>query len=415
MFETTRGMLLPAGKRLLPLLFALIAAVPIAARGDDGMVDVRTLPRLEGAVEEVARTESYRMNYSVPTVVPITTAATRKLLAGAGWMEYVHPSSQSSRPMSFKKGRHGLFVSFSQAPGRPDQSVVYYSADRLYADVPFPNDATDIVYNSRRPYLSCTTAGTIQASLDFFRTGLLAAGWSALSAADITARWPNAKPDETAENGTRAYFSRDVRDGGPKQPPIMLALQRHGDGKTGVEIKIAPFAQPPTLEIARDAIGLPMPDTTANLGSTGSTELEPPQGRGHRRRQAARGAVVLSPRTCGAELEGGGERRHRDRQRRHPQLLLRGSNCQAHAGAQIRPHLRQPRHRGEGSRAGGAGQGEEGSRREILQGCAGDRAAADGRRRSAAGSRRRPACRMRRCARSPMRASRCRCRMAPRT
>ena len=121
MFETTRGMLLPAGKRLLPLLFALMAAAPMAARADDGMVDVRTLPRLEGAVEEVARTESYRLNYTVPTVVPITTAATRKLLAANGWQEYVHPSSQSSRPPSFKKGRHGLFVSFSQALGRPDQ------------------------------------------------------------------------------------------------------------------------------------------------------------------------------------------------------------------------------------------------------------------------------------------------------
>ena len=272
MFETTRGILVPAGKRLLPLIFALIAAAPITARADDGMVDVRTLPRLEGAVEEVARTESYRLNYTVPTVAPITTAATRKLLAANGWQEYVHPSSQSSRPPSFKKGRHGLFVSFSQALGRPDQSVVYYTADRLYAVVPFPDDATDIVYDSRRPYLSCTTAATVEASLDFFRTGLLAAGWSVLSAADIAARWPNAKANETIANGARAYYSRDVRDGGPKQPPIMLDLGRRGDGKTGVEIKIAPFAQPQTLEVARDAIGLPMPDTTSGLGSTGSSD-----------------------------------------------------------------------------------------------------------------------------------------------
>ena len=70
MFETTRGMLVPdLANACCPSLFALIAAVPIAARGDDGMVDVRTLPRLEGAVEEVARTKSYRLNYSVPTVV----------------------------------------------------------------------------------------------------------------------------------------------------------------------------------------------------------------------------------------------------------------------------------------------------------------------------------------------------------
>ena len=101
---------------------------------------------------------------------------------------------------------------------------------------------------------------------------MLEAGWSTLSAADIATRWPNAKLDETAANGARAYYSRDVRDGGPKQPPIMLALQRRGDGKTGVEIRIAPFAQPQTLELARDAIGLPMPDKTSGLGSTGSSD-----------------------------------------------------------------------------------------------------------------------------------------------
>src|SRR5882672_1438963 len=155
MFETTRGMPVPAGKRLLAFTLVLLAGMPMAARADDGMVDVRTLPRLEGAVEEVARTESYRLNYSVPTVVAVTTAAARKLLAANGWMEYVHPSDQASRPMSFKKGPRGLLVSFSQGPGRPDQSVVYYSADRLYAIVPFPDDATDIVYDTRRPYLSC--------------------------------------------------------------------------------------------------------------------------------------------------------------------------------------------------------------------------------------------------------------------
>ena len=270
MFETMRGMLIPAGKRLLLLLFALIAATPMA-RADDGLVDVHTLPQLEGAVEDTARTETYSLKYRVSTVVPVTTAATRKLLAANGWQEFVYPDP-GGHPMSFKKGQQGLTVTFSQGLGRPDQSVVYYSADRLYNNMPFPDDATDIVFDDRRPYLSCVTATTVESVFDFFRQGLLAAGWMTLSASDIAARWPNAKIDETVANRAVAYFSNDVRDGGPKRQPIMLSLLRRDDGKTSVEIKSAPFMQPQNLELAKDAIGLPVPNHTGGFGTTGSSD-----------------------------------------------------------------------------------------------------------------------------------------------
>jgi hypothetical protein len=271
MFGTTRGTHVPARKLLLALVTVLMASTSIAARADDGMVDVRTLPRLEGAVEDTSRTRIDSLNYGVPTVVAVTAAATRKLLAANGWQEFVYPDP-SGHPMSFKKGQQGLTVTFSQGLGRPDQSVVYYSPDRLYNNVPFPPDASDIVFDDRRPYLSCLTAATIEASLDLFQQGLVAAGWTALSAADIAARWPNAKPGQTIANGAIAYFSYDVRDGGPKQPPIMLSLERRDDGKTGVEIKVAPFMQPQNLELAKDVIGLPMPDHTDGFGSTGSSD-----------------------------------------------------------------------------------------------------------------------------------------------
>ena len=274
MFGTSRGTQVPARLALLAFIFALSAAAPMDARADDGLVDVRTLPRLEGAVLDPSKDERYpemNLSFRVPTVVAITTAATRKLLAANGWQEFVYPDP-TSRPISFKRGQQGLTVSFSQGLGRPDQSVVYYNADRLYNNVPFPQDATDIVFDDRRPYLSCMTAATVEASLDLFRQGLLAAGWSALSAADIAARWPNAKPDETIANGAIAYFSRDIRDGGPKQPPIMLSLLRRDDGKTSVEIKVAPFMQPQNLELAKDAIGLPVPNFTEGFGSTGSSD-----------------------------------------------------------------------------------------------------------------------------------------------
>jgi hypothetical protein len=272
MFGTTRGMLIPARKHLLALTLAVIAGAPLAARADDGMVDVRTLPRLEGAEEDTTRTETYRLVYGVATVVPITSAATKKLLAANGWVPYVRPLEDSSTFLLFKKGKQGLNVSFTQDLGRPDRSTVHYDADRIYVNVPFPDGATDVVFHERRPYLNCIAPGTVEANLDFFRKGLIATGWSPLSLADAAARWPTAKFDQPAANSAHAYFSRDVNDGGPKQPPVRLSLQRRDDGSTNVELKIAPFMLPEKFELATEAIGLPVPNHNVGFGSTGSAD-----------------------------------------------------------------------------------------------------------------------------------------------
>ena len=81
MFETTRGTPVPARRRLLALVFALVAAGPIAAAptvalADDGLVDVRTLPRLEGAVERADHTTPHSLTYAVPTPVTVTSPTT---------------------------------------------------------------------------------------------------------------------------------------------------------------------------------------------------------------------------------------------------------------------------------------------------------------------------------------------------
>ncbi len=56
----------------------MAVGAPLAAKADNGIVDVRALPRLEGAVEDTARTQSYSLSYGVPTVVAVTTAADQK-------------------------------------------------------------------------------------------------------------------------------------------------------------------------------------------------------------------------------------------------------------------------------------------------------------------------------------------------
>ena len=236
------------------------------------MVDVRTLPRLEGAVDDHAHTETHRLSYGVTTPVAITRPATRKLLAASGWIAYVRPMDESSTSLLFKKGPQGLDVSFTQGLGRPDRSVVYYDANRLTANVPFPDDATDIVFDERRPYLSCFTAAPVEAALEFFRTALAAAGWLPLSAADAAADWPNAVLDDKMTNGARAYFSYVNTDGGYRQPPIILSLRHRDDGSTSVEIRVAPFALPQNLGVARESAGLPVPDHSPSSGSTGDSD-----------------------------------------------------------------------------------------------------------------------------------------------
>jgi hypothetical protein len=248
-----------------------MGAMPIAAHSDDGIVDVRTLPRLEGAVEDVARTRPESLSYGTPSVVAITTAATKKLLADNGWVPYVEPLEESSSALSFKKGQQGLRVSFTQGLGRPDQSIVYYTANRINANVPFPDDATDIVFDGNRPYLYCITAATVDATLAFFQRELVASGWSPLSAADITARWPDAEINQTIESGLRAYFGRDDREHSGRQMPIMLSLQRRADDRTGVNIKVAPFALPQNLEAGSEMAGLPRPARTKTAQSSGSS------------------------------------------------------------------------------------------------------------------------------------------------
>jgi hypothetical protein len=150
MLGTSRG-ITPAGKRLVPLILLMAACAPIAARADDGLVDVQTLPRLQGAVEDVSRTQLHSLQYGVPTVVAITADTTKKLIAADGWVPYLRPLDEKSTSLTFKKAQQGLYVSFTQGLGRPDQSVVYYSAERITANVPFPPNATEIVFDEHRP------------------------------------------------------------------------------------------------------------------------------------------------------------------------------------------------------------------------------------------------------------------------
>ena len=220
-------------------------------------VDVSRVVRLDGAQVVADRTTADQMVYSVPGAVPATAAAVKKLLAADGWTPYVAPLEENSSLLWFKKGRQGLGVSLTQTLGQPGQSSVYYSPKRLTFAVPFPADAGDVVFDDIRPYFGATTSGSAEATTDFFRKELIAAGWMPLTAADAAAKWPGAAADDKS-----AYYIRG-------KDRVIAVTVKPRDGKVFAEVRVPPFARPQTVEFEKELYGLPAPKLFKTSGGTG--------------------------------------------------------------------------------------------------------------------------------------------------
>jgi hypothetical protein len=220
-------------------------------------VDVRRLPHPEGATQDPARaSSSTSVSYNIPRPLADTIATVEATLAADGWQEYRRPDDETSTTLKFfKKGPQGLSVSFYTP--KPTESIAEYGSAWIYVDLPFPDAASETVFDDRRPYLSSVTAAASDSVLDFYEKELGAEGWVPLSAAEAPARWPNAKLDG------KTYFTRE------KQKPILLSRTRRDDGKTNVEIMVAPFAQPQNIEADGEAYGMPKPKLFKTSGSSG--------------------------------------------------------------------------------------------------------------------------------------------------
>ncbi|MBC9878125.1 hypothetical protein G8O24_12305 [Bradyrhizobium sp. INPA01-394B] len=254
-----RGTRAPARGLLLACSLMLMASTARATQFDAGYVDPHTVPMLPGAFENTSRPDSSQVQYGVPTVVAVTSAAVKKMLIADGWVPYVRPLDETNTNLVFKKGRQGLSVFFTQGLGRPDQSSVSYSPSRIYANVPFPDGAIDLVFDETRPYLGCIAPATLESAQEFYAREMAAIGWRKLTP-ETAASWPNADLTASVPNGVRAFYDHpdDDSTGFYKQKPVMLTLTRRDDGRTNVDIRIAPFALPTNLE-AGDAAGLPEP------------------------------------------------------------------------------------------------------------------------------------------------------------
>jgi hypothetical protein len=236
-----------------------MASPALAATSDDGIVDVHMLPKLQGAIEDNSRPDPYRVQYGVPTVVAVTAAAAKKMLSADGWVPYVRPLDETNTTLAFKKGRQGLSVAFTQGLGRPDQSAVSYTPNRIYSNVPFPEGAIDLVFDETRPYLGCIAPAAFDATLNFYAREMAAIGWRKLTP-ETAASWPNADLTAAVPNGVRAFYGHPDGDSTQfyQQKPVMLTLTRRDDGRTSVDIRIAPFALPTDLQ-SEEMSGLPAP------------------------------------------------------------------------------------------------------------------------------------------------------------
>jgi len=248
--------------------FIFLAGITSKA-GAQSSFDISSIPRPEGAAIADDKPSSSSVTYVYPASVANTALAAEKALNDQGWLRYSPPDQP--RSIRFKKGRVGIYVNYTMSGGKVDQSRLSYSHNNsIPANVPFPDDATGIIYDENRPFLSCITGLSVDAALEFFRLGLAAEGWSPLDVATIASKWPDAKLDIAVESGTRAYFNRDGRE--QQWPQVMLTLQRDAAGKTLVDLRTAPFALPQDLPFYKEFAGLPASQRYKQTGATGSTD-----------------------------------------------------------------------------------------------------------------------------------------------
>lgn len=200
-------------------------------------LDTSKLPRSTGAKEIFANASS--TIYTAPGNVTQTAEAVRTLLRANGWQQFAPnasalPATAEMQIATFRKGPQALSVMVNVAPAQNNATSVNYTATLMRHDLPFPADATDIVFDPDRPTLSLMTRNSVEQTLAFFRTELAARGWSRWTSKGGKQTDMGGPAGEITDHGAFSYY---VRDNGQ---PVILLLQRKPDDRLRAEIKPVP-------------------------------------------------------------------------------------------------------------------------------------------------------------------------------
>lgn len=205
----------------------------------DKGLDTSSVPRIAGSTDTYVSPAV--THFSTKQTVAETADAAIRTLAAAGWQPYEAPFSSKAdipnqRMMSFKKGAQALSVFISMAPAQGNATVVQYGQLPVVTDLPFTKDATNTEFDPSRPHLALVTGGSIDQTLEFFRTELSARGWALWNAKDGVKQPAGSWPGEKTEKGAYAYYVRNQQT----ERPLILLLSTAPEGKTKVELKSIP-------------------------------------------------------------------------------------------------------------------------------------------------------------------------------
>jgi hypothetical protein len=193
-------------RRVLLGVASLFVLAATAASAED--FNASRLPRPADA--KIVFSGAPVTNFTVPGKVADAADAINKLMLAEHWQPFIAPFSSNPKlpdfvVTRFKKGTVAMEVDVSVAPAMSNATFISYTGLINESDLPFPGDATDIQFDSARPYLACVTAASIDDTLNFFATELSARGW--------TPRPENARPDRKSDKGAYATFTQSENRG----------------------------------------------------------------------------------------------------------------------------------------------------------------------------------------------------------